>query len=211
MSQQKHLNKHLQDRSYIEGFSPTRADADVFDSIREIPPERFGHSRRWWRHIASFSSAERTAWPPSRDASSYRFVTRAAGIPPDDDDFDLFSPVDEEERTAAEHMLRSHQDSRANSSIERRMSTERSQVFFDVKPTSDEVDLGVLEESVRGITMPGLTWGASIRVHIAFGIFKLTIRATVVDSLVSVDDLEERIMGFDGLVQSVDIASFVKL
>ena len=46
---------------------------------------------------------------------------------------------------------------------------------------------------------------------LAYGILKLTILATVVDSKVGVDDLSERIEAFEDFVQSVDIAAFNKV
>lgn len=66
-------------------------------------------------------------------------------------------------------------------------------------------------ESVKGIAMEGLTWGAHKIVPVAFGINKIQIVATIVDDLVSVDDLSEQITAFEDYVQSVDIASFNKL
>lgn len=68
-----------------------------------------------------------------------------------------------------------------------------------------------MHAAVRTIEMEGLTWGAGKFVPIGYGIRKLQIVATIVDDLVSVDDLQERIQAFEDLVQSVDIAAFNKL
>jgi translation elongation factor EF-1beta len=48
-------------------------------------------------------------------------------------------------------------------------------------------------------------------VPIAFGVKKLQIIATIVDDLVSTDDMIDQMQGFEELVQSVDIAAFNKL
>jgi len=68
-----------------------------------------------------------------------------------------------------------------------------------------------MEESVRSIEMDGLTWGASKLIEVAFGLKKLQIMATVVDDLVSVEELEEKIRDFEDYVQSTDIVAFNKL
>jgi len=68
-----------------------------------------------------------------------------------------------------------------------------------------------MEKHVRSIEMEGLHWGASKLVEIAYTVKKLQIICTIVDELVSVEDLTERIQAFEDLVQSVDIAAFNKL
>lgn len=45
----------------------------------------------------------------------------------------------------------------------------------------------------------------------AFGINKLQIVCVIEDAKVSVDDISEKIEGFEDFVQSVDIASFNKV
>jgi len=68
-----------------------------------------------------------------------------------------------------------------------------------------------MEKVVRDVKMEGLTWGASKLVDIAFGVKKLQIIATVIDALVSVDDIQEQIQAFEDFVQSTDIAAFNKI
>ncbi|KAJ8529076.1 hypothetical protein K7X08_035911 [Anisodus acutangulus] len=69
-----------------------------------------------------------------------------------------------------------------------------SSVLLDVKPWDDETDMKKLEEAVRSVQIEGLFWGASKLVHVCYGIKKLQIMLTIVDDLVSVDDLiEERL------------------
>jgi len=64
---------------------------------------------------------------------------------------------------------------------------------------------------VRTIVMDGLMWGVSKLVPLAFGIKKLQIVCVVEDDKVSIDELSERIEGFEDFVQSVDIAAFNKI
>lgn len=68
-----------------------------------------------------------------------------------------------------------------------------------------------LEEAVRGIEQDGLVWGASKLVPVGFGIKKLQINLVVEDEKVSLEELEEKIAGFDEWVQSTDVAAMQKL
>ena len=68
-----------------------------------------------------------------------------------------------------------------------------------------------LEKAVRGIVMDGLVWGSSKLVPVAYGVKKLQIQCVIEDDKVSTNDLEDKILAFEDLVQSVDIVSFNKL
>ncbi|KAM1012361.1 hypothetical protein ACFX2C_042616 [Malus domestica] len=67
----------------------------------------------------------------------------------------------------------------------------KSSVLLDVKPWDDESDMKKLDEAVRSVEMEGLFWGASKLASVGYGIKKLQIMLTIVDDLVSVDDLIE--------------------
>ncbi|KAK3873391.1 hypothetical protein Pcinc_021592 [Petrolisthes cinctipes] len=49
------LNQYLEHRSYIQGFSPSAADAEVFSSLAGAPGGLYCHALRWYNHIKSFS------------------------------------------------------------------------------------------------------------------------------------------------------------
>lgn len=85
----KSLNDFLADRSYVEGFTASQADASVFDSIPSALPPALGHLQRWYNHIKSFQ-AQRSNLPSSKT----QFVLHDAG------DVDLFGSDDEEEEAA---------------------------------------------------------------------------------------------------------------
>ncbi|XP_021629630.1 elongation factor 1-beta-like [Manihot esculenta] len=90
----------------------------------------------------------------------------------------------------------------------------KSSVLMDVKPWDDETDMKKLEEAVRSVEMPGLLWGASKLVPVCYGIKKLQIMLTIVDDLVSVDDLIEEHLTAEPCneyVQSCDIVAFNKI
>lgn len=205
------LNKHLETRSYVEGYGPTQTDATLFSSIKSKPAEKADQINlfRWHKHIASFSDAERKAWA----AGSTKVAAPAAApakAPAKDDDFDLFEDEEEESEEARrikEERVRAYEEKKAKKPA----LIAKSNVILDVKPWDDETDMKEMERLVRTIEMEGLLWGTSKLVPLAFGIKKLTISCVVEDDKVSVDDLEEKITSFEDYVQSVDIAAFQKI
>lgn len=126
-----------------------------------------------------------------------------------DDDFDLFgSDEDDEEneRIKAER-VKAYQDRKSKKPA----LIAKSNVILDVKPWDDETDMKELERCVRTIEMDGLLWGTSKLAEIGYGIKKLVISLVVEDDKVSMEDVEEKIVAFEDLVQSVDIAAFNKI
>ena len=68
-----------------------------------------------------------------------------------------------------------------------------------------------LEESVRGIEQDGRVWGGSKLIAVGYGIKKLQINLVIEDDKVSLDELQEKIEGFEDYVQSSDVAAMQKL
>jgi len=85
----------------------------------------------------------------------------------------------------------------------------KSSVILDVKPLELETDLEALEAKVRAIEMPGLVWGGSELIPVAFKIRLIRIIAIIVDDLVSTDDLEDAIQAFEDC-SSTEIFAFNK-
>jgi elongation factor 1-beta len=215
------FNGFLSDKSYIKGFLPTSEDAKVFADLTQRNPQgpekKFAHVYRWYQHIKSFSDEERTAFPAEVVLAEQSQPAAAAPKAEekkeekkeeeaDFDEDDLFGGVSEEE-LAAEKQKREAESKKKAKPVE----IQRSNIILDVKPWDDTTDLNKLEELVRGIQMEGLTWGPSKMAEIAYGIKKLQISCVVVDDLVYTEDLEEQIMAFEDLVQSIDIAAFTKV
>jgi len=126
------------------------------------------------------------------------------------DELDLFGDDTEDEarereimKTAAEHI--------AKKKAAGKVVIAKSLVVLDVKPWDDTTDMKEMEEKVRSIELEGLEWKASKLVAIGYGIKKLQISCNIVDDLVSVDDIQEKIQEFEDLVQSTDVSSFSKL
>lgn len=84
----KALDDFLAERSYVEGFTPSRADAEVFDCLPAAPPPALCHLQRWYRHIQSFQ-AQRGRLPPAQT----QFVLPQASD--EDEDMDLFGSEEE--------------------------------------------------------------------------------------------------------------------
>ncbi|CAI7746843.1 unnamed protein product [Closterium sp. NIES-53] len=126
----------------------------------------------------------------------------------DDDDLDLFGEATEEEKAAA-----AEREAKAAASGKKKESG-KSSVLLDVKPWDDETDMAKLEAAVRKVQMDGLLWGASKLVPVGYGIKKMTIMMTIVDDLVSLDELiEDHLQQGEAaeFIQSCDIVAFNKI
>jgi translation elongation factor EF-1beta len=65
---------------------------------------------------------------------------------------------------------------------------------------------------IREYSQEGLVWGENFKLEpVAFGIKKLVMTCTIVDSLVLLDDVTENIEKLEDFVQSVTIASMNKI
>ncbi|KAL0437148.1 UNVERIFIED_CONTAM: Elongation factor 1-beta 1 [Sesamum radiatum] len=182
----KALDQFLSGKSYISGSHLTKDDVKL--SGKALGVRIGGHA----------TAAEPAA--PAADA-------KASVADDDDDDLDLFGDETEEEKKAAE------QREAAKTSTKKKESG-KSSVLMDIKPWDDETDMKKLEEAVRSVEMPGLLWGASKLVPVGYGIKKLQIMLTIVDDLVSVDNLIEEYLTVEPInehVQSCDIVAFNKI
>ena len=147
--------------------------------------------------------ASDVATPPAADSKA------SAADDDDDDDVDLFGEETEEEKKAAEERAAA-----AAAKPAKKKESGKSSVLLDVKPWDDETDMKKLEEAVRSVQQEGLLWGASKLVPVGYGIKKLTIMMTIVDDLVSVDNLIEDYLTVEPIneyVQSCDIVAFNKI
>ena len=179
-------------RSYL----PSQDDVELFKTATAAPDAKYVNVLRWYNHIKSFSEEEKAAFPGKK----------AEAAAEDDDDLDLFDGPSEEDKALLDKAAKEKAERDAKKAAEA-----KSQIIFDVKPWDDETDLDEMERKIKGIELNGLQWGATKRVEVGYGIKKLQVMCNVVDCLVSVDEVEEKIAEFDDLVQSVDIFAFNKL
>ncbi|EPS59343.1 hypothetical protein M569_15466 [Genlisea aurea] len=210
----KTLDEFLAGKSYVSGDQLSFDDIKVYAFIFEKPSsEVYSNASKWYEAVSA--------------KISIRFPGKAAGVKvgglaaaapaveakepelgdDDDDDLNLFGDETEEEKKAAEQR-------EATKASTKKKESGKSSVLMDVKPWDDETDMKKLEEAVRSVEIPGLLWGASKLVAVGYGIKKLQIMLTIVDDLVSVDDLiEDRLTAepINEYVQSCDIVAFNKI
>lgn len=90
-------------------FVPSGEDKKTFGQVGSAPcAKKFPNLARWYKHIASFSSAEHNAWP-SAGGSEEEEKNEA-------DDLDLFGSDDEEDAEKAkvvQERLKAYQDKKA--------------------------------------------------------------------------------------------------
>ncbi|CAA2982605.1 elongation factor 1-beta 2-like [Olea europaea subsp. europaea] len=209
----KALNDFLSGKSYVSGDQLTKDDIKVYAAVLEKPSgDLYPNASQWYESVssklaASFPGKAVGVRIGGQAAPAETAPVKEAKSAGDDDDLDLFGDETEEEKKAAE------QREAAKASSKKKESG-KSSVLLDVKPWDDETDMKKLEEAVRSVEMPGLLWGASKLVAVGYGIKKLQIMMTIVDDLVSVDDLVEDHLTAEPIneyVQSCDIVAFNKI
>lgn len=219
----KKLDEYLLSHSYITGYQASKDDITVYSYLAKPPPADYANASRWYKHIDALLrisgvsgegagvtvegcapiTEEAVATPPAADTKA-----SAAEEEDDDDDVDLFGEETEEEKKAAEERAA------ALKASGKKKESGKSSILMDVKPWDDETDMKKLEEAVRNVQMEGLTFGAAKLVPVGYGIKKLQIMLTIVDDLVSVDDLIENYLTVEPIneyVQSCDIVAFNKI
>merc|ERR1712142_1164051 len=210
----KALNEFLAEHSYIEGFVPSQADTAVFEALAGAPKSDTPHALRWYNHIKSFAAGMKQFPKAEKDASAYVSGGAAADAAPaaeDDDDVDLFGSDEEEDDEEKKRITEERLAAYAAKKAKKPALIAKTSVLLDVKPWDDETDLDEMLKCVKSIEMDGLVWGANKKIPIGYGISKLQVMCTVEDAKVSVDELGEKIEGFEDFVQSVDVAAMNKI
>ncbi|KAK6138269.1 hypothetical protein DH2020_027960 [Rehmannia glutinosa] len=196
----KALEDFISGKSYISGDQLTKDDIKVYAAVLEKPSaDLYPNASKWYETVSRSSHPvfRESCWSEGWEAKLLplslllllRKLSKNLGesAADDDDDLDLFGDETEEEKKAAEQR-------EAAKAPAKKKESGKSSVLMDIKPWDDETDMKKLEEAVRSIEMPGLLWGASKLLPVGYGIKKLHIMLTIVDDLVSVDDLiEERL------------------
>ncbi|KAI8849242.1 hypothetical protein BC829DRAFT_427538 [Chytridium lagenaria] len=206
------LNSYLEERSYIEGYTPSQADVAVFEALKGAPDAaKYPHAARWYTHIAAHGGKAAKFPGTKKAASAYGPAEAAAPAEEDENDIDLFGSDDEEEDAEKAALVAQRLKEYNAKKAAKPKPVAKSLVVLDVKPWDDETDMKAMEEAVRSIVLDGLVWGSSKLAAIGYGIKKLQINAVVEDDKISVDALQEQIAEFEDYVQSCDVASFNKL
>ena len=198
----KVLNQLLSAYSYVGGYQKTALDDEILKLIKSEPG--LPHLKRWYNHIQKSSGAK----PAGKPATKAKEAPKPAE---DEDDIDLFGSDDDEVDEAAEKLKEQRLAEYRAKKAKKPAVIAKSMITLDVKPWDDTTDLEEMVKLVKTIQMEGLVWGAHKFLPIGYGIKKLQINLTVQDDLVSVDEVSEKIEGFEEYVQSVDTVAFMKL
>merc|ERR1712243_345372 len=185
------LNSFLADRSYIEGYAPSQADAATVAGLAgKAPGAAYPHALRWYNHIMTMDLGKNAAHsvPAATPAAAPAAAPAKAAAPPEDDD--------EEAAKIKEARVAAYKEKKSQKAA----VIAKSSIVLDVKPWDDETDMKEMEAKVRTIVADGLVWGASKLVPVGYGIMKLQIGCVVEDLKVSVDWLSEEICNFEELV-----------
>ncbi|EFO25560.1 elongation factor 1-beta/1-delta [Loa loa] len=196
---------HLKDFAYASGYTPSGDDVQLFRLLSSEPAMKYVNVLRWYRNIGSFSDEERKSWPAPMTS-----VNAVLEKEEPSEDIDLFGSDDEDDEEKARitaARLKAYEEKKAKKPA----TIAKSNIIFDVKPWDDSIEMADIEKNIRTIELDGLVWGAAKVLPVAYGIKKLQICCVVEDEKVSSDWLEEQIVGFDDLVQSVDIVAFNKV
>ncbi|XP_045476085.1 elongation factor 1-beta'-like [Harmonia axyridis] len=206
----KAFNTFLENKSYVSGYSVSKADFDTLKLLAKAPEASYAHVLRWYNHIKSFEEDKSAPACPMKTATTTT-APKKQETKEEDDDVDLFGSDDEEESEDAQRIREERLKAYNEKKSKKPELIAKSSIVLDVKPWDDETDMKAMEKQVRTIEMDGLVWGASKLVPVGYGINKLQIMCVVEDAKVSVDLLTETIQDFEDFVQSVDIAAFNKI
>lgn len=235
------LNKHMLSRSYVTGYSFSKDDSETFARLGAealTGTTSNPHAYRWALHISALQgSVVKSATGGSSAAKAF---VKPAAKAADDDFGDMFgddeapaaaaqaSVYDEEEdegateeekaasrarreRMAKAAAMKAEADAKKGTK-KKEKEAEKSLVVLEVKPWEADTDLEMVWREILKFEKEGLTWGQSFKLEpVAYGIKKLVMTATIVDSLIVMDDITEAIEALEEYVQSVQVASMNKI
>jgi len=227
----------LATRSYVSGYALSAADKAAFCALSGVPcGATHPHASRWAKHVAALTGNSLCfksggACTSSSAAAPAAGAKKAAAPANDDDMDDMFGDddddVNEDGENAAEaaatkarqermaHALKLKQEKDEKDGKvkkEKVKAVEKSLVVLEVKPWEADTDLKMVWEKIKEYTQEGLSWGESFKLEpVAYGIMKLVMTCTIVDSLVLMDDITDSIEAIEEYVQSVNIASMNKI
>jgi len=118
-----------------------------------------------------------------------------------------------QERMALALKLKEEKDAKEGKvKKEKEKPVEKSLVVLEVKPWETDTDLKMVWEKIKEYKQEGLSWGETFELQpVAYGIMKLVMTCTIVDSLVLMDDVTDAIEALEEWVQSVQVASMNKI
>jgi elongation factor 1-beta len=229
------LNKYLADKSYIEGWSFSPKDVEVFSTVGLPCPATYPNAYRWYIHIAALSgipaalanSASCTSSGASTPAPASSSKPAAKKVEEDDDDEVDFGFDDEEEeedgsnkapsRSEQAAALKKQRDAEleekkqaAMERLAKKEANQRSLCNLEIKPWEAEQDLMELFAKIKTtVVKDGLKWSENCAlVDVAYGIKKIVLTAVISLNLsmdAIIEEMTEEI--FPDEIQSMSMTS----
>lgn len=207
------FNGFMAAKSYVEGWSFSPADTEMYGNFASVPGSKYPHAFRWYVHIAALQGVRGLAMsPPVAAAPAVAPAAAPAkkAAAADDDDFDVFGEDDDEEEEPTESRadMLARLKKEAEERTAKKEAKQRTLVAIEVKPWDVEQDLMVLWKKITTtVCQDGLKWGENCNlVDVAYGIKK--IQTTFVMGVAnSSDDVVEAILEMEDEVQSAEVLS----
>lgn len=220
-------------RSYVTGYSLTEEDKTELKALAKIPDAaHFPNVYRWASHVVALTGISCVASMASQSSTKTEVVETKAKAADDFDD--MFGGEDEEEeeldengenaaeaaatkarqaRMEAARKLKEEKDAKDGKvKSDKPKPVEKSLLVLDVKPWEADTDLEAVWKKIIEYKQEGLAWGETFKLEpVAYGIKKLVMTCTIVDSLVLMDDITDNIEALDEFVQSCCVASMNKI
>lgn len=219
------LEAKLKNQQWVGGQQPTAEDKEAYESLKSgtVSAETHPHTFAWFCLVFKFSDAVKASWPAA-GAGGKKDGGKAKGgkdkgakggkkEAKKEDDMDMDDLFGDDDGADAEAAKKAAEAAKAGAKKKKKEVIAMSIVLLEVKPLDSETNLDDLAKKIFSeITQDGLFWKTEYKKEpVAFGIFKLIIGFSLEDEKVSVDDVVERIEGFEDHVQSVEIQSFNKI
>jgi len=231
---EKELTDKLKGKNFFGGNTPSKEDVEKFFAL-------LGQDNvnlfRWAKHIASFTEDEKKEWGSATASKSQKAVVTsvAAGKAPAKaaaaaapaaaagakDDFDPFGDDGDDAEKPKPKPKAKKVDEKEGGKKAKEPVVGKSSIVLDIRPgdggdddDAPPIDLDKLAADIKAVQKEGLTWGAHRLEPLVFGLNKLMLMLTIVDDLVTSDDIEDIINSFseDGArVGSVTFAVWNKI
>lgn len=215
----KKTEEFLSKNVYLSGQqTPGAEDATALESLTTAPCRKsYPNLFSWWWNLQGFSAEARNLWSGKAceekkcdKKEDKKTCEQKKCDKKEEDEFDLFGEDNEEDKKAQEKLKVLAEYNKKNAS---KLAAQESRVVLEVKGFEVDQDFEALAKKIhQNITQEGLTWESGLKVKpLAFGMKFLEISCEIVDALVSIDDVIEKITEtYPEEVQSVDIQSFDK-
>jgi translation elongation factor EF-1beta len=213
--------------SYITGYALSADDKAELANLKGLPSfSTHPNTYRWATHIIAL-----TGLPVQAGAAGSASAPTAKKAAKEEDFDDMFGGGDDEEElneegeTAAEaaatkarhermeaaRKLKEEKDAK-DGKKKGEKAVEKSLLVLDVKPWEADTDMEKVWHMIKEYQQEGLSWGQTFKLEpVAYGIKKLVMTATIVDSQVLVDDVTDAIERLEDHVQSCEVASMNKI